>query len=63
MNKEEILKFGLEVFNKETDKFERWLKKENVSLGNVSPESLLETDGGLLRVKYCLLRIEYGNFA
>ena len=62
MNKEDIIAMGLAVFNFEEDKFNRWLKKKNEYLG-VTPESLLDTEGGLVRVKYCLLKIEFGNFA
>jgi uncharacterized protein (DUF2384 family) len=29
----ELLDFGTEVFNQEEDKFQRWMKKSNISLG------------------------------
>ena len=62
MTKEKILEFGLSVFNNENEKFERWLKGVNISLGGVTPESLLETTKGLGLVEKCLNRIEYGSF-
>lgn len=59
----ELLDFGIEVFNNETEKFQRWMKKENASLGGNSPESLLDSVTGIQEVKNCLNRIEFGNFA
>ncbi len=59
----ELLDFGLEVFNNEEEKFQRWLKKPNLSLGGNSPESLLDTTTGIDEVKFALNRIEFGNFA
>lgn len=59
----ELLDFGLEVFNNEEEKFQRWMKKENISLGGNSPESLLDSITGIQEVKNCLNRIEYGNLA
>jgi len=59
----ELLDFGLEVFNNEEDKFQRWMKKPNISLGGNSPESLLDSTTGIQEVKNCLNRIEYGNLA
>lgn len=59
----ELLDYGLEVFNNEEDKFQRWLKKQNISLGGNSPESLLDTATGIEEVRFCLNRIEFGNFA
>ena len=32
----ELLDFGLEVFNNEEEKFQRWLKKPNLSLGKLT---------------------------
>jgi putative toxin-antitoxin system antitoxin component (TIGR02293 family) len=51
------------IFNNENEKFQRWLKKPNLSLGGKSPESLLDTTTGIDEVNYCLNRIEYGSFA
>lgn len=59
----EVLDYGLEVFNFEKDKFHRWLKKPNYSLGSVSPESLFDSVTGTEEVKAALQRIEYGIFA
>jgi putative toxin-antitoxin system antitoxin component (TIGR02293 family) len=59
----ELIDDGLVVFNNEEEKFQRWLKKPNLSLGGNSPESLLDTSTGIDEVKFCLNRIEFGNFA
>lgn len=59
----ELIDFGVEVFNGEHEKFERWMKKPNLSLGGNTPESLLDTITGISEVKFCLNRIESGNFA
>lgn len=59
----ELIDFGLNVFNKEEDKFQRWLKKPNLSLGGNTPESLLDTATGIDEVRFCLNRLEFGNFA
>lgn len=59
----ELIDYGLEVFNHEEEKFQRWLKKSNLSLGGNSPESMLDTLTGIDEVKFCLNRLEFGNFA
>ncbi len=59
----ELLDYGLEVFNNEEEKFQRWLKKPNLSLGGNSPESMLDTVTGISEVKFCLNRLEFGNLA
>lgn len=59
----ELLDFGFEVFNQENDKFLRWLKKPNLSLGGLIPESLLDSLSGIQEVKSALNRLEYGNLA
>jgi len=59
----ELVDFGLDVFNKEEDKFQRWMKKPNLSLGGNTPESLLDSITGIQEVRNCLNRIEYGNLA
>ncbi|MFA6262425.1 MAG: antitoxin Xre/MbcA/ParS toxin-binding domain-containing protein [Bacteroidia bacterium] len=59
----ELIDYGQKVFNDENDKFQRWLKKPNLSLRGNSPESLLDTTTGIDEVNSCLNRIEYGNFA
>ncbi|MEO5787703.1 MAG: type II toxin-antitoxin system Xre/ParS family antitoxin [Gelidibacter sp.] len=59
----ELLDYGLEVFNNEKEKFQRWLKKPNISLGGVTPESLFDSLTGIQEVKNGLNRLEYGNMA
>lgn len=59
----ELIDYGIEVFNNEEDKFQRWLKKPNLSLGGNTPESLLDTITGIDEVQFCLNRIEFGSFA
>lgn len=59
----EVLDFGLEVFNNEEEKFQRWLKKPNLSLGGVAPESLFDSLTGIQVVRNALNRLEYGNMA
>jgi putative toxin-antitoxin system antitoxin component (TIGR02293 family) len=59
----EVLDYGLEVFNDEKEKFQRWLKKVNFSLGGVSPDSLFDSITGVEQVKNALDRIEHGVFA
>jgi putative toxin-antitoxin system antitoxin component (TIGR02293 family) len=59
----ELIDYGQNVFNNENEKFQRWLKKPNLSLGGKSPESLLDTTTGIDEVEDCLNRIEYGSFA
>lgn len=54
LNREKLLKYGLEVFNRETDKFSNWLLKTNISLGGVKPIDLLDTEDGRKEVKNCL---------
>lgn len=59
----ELLDYGLEVFNNEKEKFQRWLKKPNISLGGATPESLFDSLTGIQEVKNGLNRLEYGNLA
>lgn len=59
----ELLDFGLEVFNNEAEKFHRWLKKPNISLGTATPESLFDSITGIQEVRNSLNRLEYGNLA
>jgi uncharacterized protein (DUF2384 family) len=59
----ELVNYGIEVFNKEEDKFQRWMKKPTNSLGNNSPESILNSIVGIQEVRNCLNRIEFGNMA
>lgn len=57
----EFYNFGLIVFNNEIKKFQRWLRKPNVSLGGVTPESMFDSFTGIREIKKALNRIEYGN--
>lgn len=59
----ELIDYGLEVFNNEEEKFQRWLKKPNLSIGGNSPETLLDTITGINEVKFSLNRLEFGNLA
>lgn len=59
----ELIDYGLDVFNNEEDKFQRWLKKPNLALGGCSPESMLDTITGSNEVKFGLNRIEFGNLS
>lgn len=59
----ELIDFGITVFNGDKNKFLRWLKKPNTSLGGVTPESLLDSVTGMQEVKNSLNRLEYGNLA
>lgn len=59
----ELIDYGLEVFNNEEGKFQRWLQKPNLSLGGKAPESMLDTMTGINEVKFSLNRLEFGNLA
>lgn len=59
----ELYEFGLSVFNNESEKFQRWLRKPNISLGNASPDSFFDSLTGIKEVKRALNRIEFGNMA
>ncbi len=59
----ELFDFGVEVFNNEEKKFQNWIKKPNIALGGNTPESFLDSITGIQEVKFCLNRIEFGNFA
>lgn len=59
----ELIDYGLEVFNNEEEKFQRWLKKSNLALGGNVPESMLDTMTGINEVKFGLNRLEFGNLA
>lgn len=59
----ELIDYGLEVFNNEEEKFQRWLKKPNLSIGGSTPENMLDTVTGINEVKFSLNRLEFGNLA
>jgi len=53
---------GIEVFG-DKDKFNKWLYRENLSLGKQKPIELLETNIGVNMVMDELVRIEFGVFS
>lgn len=59
----EVIDYGIDTFNNEDEKFQRWLHKPNLSLGGSPPIKFFDTISGINEVKFCLSRIEYGNFA
>mgnify|MGYP001086266540 CR=1 FL=1 len=59
----ELIDYGIEVFNGDEAKFLNWMRQTNFSLGGVTPESLFDSLTGMREVKGCLDRIEYGNMA
>lgn len=59
----ELIDYGIEVFNQEKEKFQRWLQKPNLSLNGNIPEDLLDTATGIEEVRFALNRIEFGSFA
>ncbi len=59
----ELIEYGKQVFNGEIEKFHRWLKKPNISLGGAKPDSFFDSLTGIQVVKNTLNRIEYGYFA
>lgn len=59
----ELLDYGLDVFNYEREKFHRWLKKPNISLGGASPKSLFDSLTGIQEVRNSLNRLEHGQLA
>ena len=58
--KTEILKYGLNVFNKDKNHFRLWLNCEIPALGNKKPSELLQTEEGMKQVYTTLARIDYG---
>jgi len=63
MNKQEVLNYGLEVFNNEIDKFQRWLTTQCPAIGDCYPLELLDDDEGLKQVENVLHRINYGIYS
>lgn len=62
MNKREILKYGLSVFNNEKDKFRRWLNSPIIALNGRKPVELFGSQAELNEVKRILDKIEYGIY-
>ena len=58
----ELYKKGEEVLGSKKI-FKKWLDTENISLGGVTPESLLNSIFGIEFIRDMLGRIEYGMFA
>jgi putative toxin-antitoxin system antitoxin component (TIGR02293 family) len=63
MNKQEVLEYGLMVFNNEEEKFQHWLSTPVPALGNMIPNELLNYVAGLKIVEIILHRIEYGVYS
>jgi putative toxin-antitoxin system antitoxin component (TIGR02293 family) len=63
MNKQEVLDYGLIVFNNEEEKFQHWLSTPVLALGNMIPNELLDSIEGLKQVENVLYRIEYGVYS
>ena len=63
MNKREILKYGLSVFNNEKDKFRRWLNSPLQYLNGRKPCQLLGSGAEINEIKSLLDKIEYGIFS
>lgn len=59
----ELIDYGISVFNNEEEKFQRWLKKPNLFLGGNAPDSMLDTMTGINEVRFSLNRLECGNLA
>jgi len=57
-----LCKKGVTVFG-DSGKFDQWLELSNLSLGGVSPKSLLDSTSGIRLVQDELLRIEHGILA
>ena len=62
MNKREILKYGLNVFNYEKDKFRHWLNSPIIVLNGRKPVELFGSQAELNVVKRILDKIEYGIY-
>lgn len=59
----ELLDFGTTVFDNDRASFLNWLQIKNLTLGDITPWSLMDTISGIEEVHGCLLRIEYGILA
>jgi len=58
MNREKLLKYGLEIFNGDLERFSNWLLKPDRSLNDKTPNELLETEEGIRAVRDVLNRIK-----
>lgn len=57
-----VFLLGIDVFEN-LENFRVWLQKPNYTLGNMIPQELMKTPGGLRLLKEALLRIEFGATA
>ncbi len=57
-----LFKYGTEVFGT-VEKFDEWLKAQNVALGMIRPKELLDSSFGMELVKDALTRIDHGILA
>jgi putative toxin-antitoxin system antitoxin component (TIGR02293 family) len=55
-------KLGAQTFG-DAERFDIWLKAENISLGGIRPKDLLDNAFGIALIKDELLRIQYGVLA
>lgn len=58
----DIYSYGYKVFGNR-EKFNRWMKRENWTLGEIAPLSLMDTLYGMEEVKHLIGRIEYGVYS
>lgn len=58
----DIYSYGYEVFG-DKEKFNRWMKKPNTSLGGITPVSMIDTLYGIEEIKHLIGRIAYGIFS
>lgn len=55
-------KYGKEIFG-DQEKFNIWLRTDNVALGGIRPKNLLDSSFGIQLLKDELMRIEHGVLA
>ena len=58
-----VMRYGLEVWNNEKDKFRRWLLHSVPAMGDKRPVDLLSTEEGRMQVLDCLVRIDHGVYS
>ena len=58
----ELLKKGIEIFGTKAD-FLDWIETENAELGNITPDSLLESTQGTSIIYDLLMKIEQSREA
>lgn len=62
MTKDELIKYGIKVFESENN-FLDWVMEPNRALDNKIPYALLYTKDGIEKVRNILGRIEHGIFS